>query len=92
MARSRGDSKPDNKAKNERTRKVSASLKYEAIIKFAVQNNDSTLTWYNIGDTVDADGLARLSPHALSGLVTPIKDAKVKEQPQRKGRVSRRKD
>ena len=92
MARSRRDSQPDNKRKNERTRKVSSPLKYEVIKKFAIQNHEGKLSWYDVGATVEHDVVLHLSPHARPDLVTPIKDAKVKEQPQRKGRVNSRKD
>ena len=51
-------------------------MMYKVIKKFAVQNLDSKLSWYDVGDTVDKDVINRLSTHALPGLVEAIKDKK----------------
>mgnify|MGYP001568563288 CR=1 FL=1 len=51
-------------------------MMYKVIKKFGVQNLDSTLSWYDVGETVDKDVIKRLSTHALSGLVEAIKDKK----------------
>ena len=45
---------------------------YKVIKKFGVQNLDSTLSWYDVGETVDKDVINRLSTHALPGLVEAI--------------------
>ena len=47
-------------------------MMYNVIKTFAVQNLDSKLSWYDVGDTVDKDVINRLSTHALPGLVEAI--------------------
>ncbi len=69
---------------------------YRAIKNFAVQSvTTQKLVWYNIGDEVPKESIARLSPHALDWVVQLEKpkrkpNGKSKELPQRKSRKQSR--